>query len=107
MFTVSACLIVVFAAFIYSGYLLNQGDENGWVWAAAGCVPVVGYLRYGAIRPAWRALMDGDLERARAFVGAIRFRMLLSAETRACLDWVEGCIAEDDGVVKRDSSSAV
>ena len=60
-----------------------------------------------AIRPAWRALMDGDLERARAFVGAIRFRTLLSAETRACLDWVEGCIAEDDGVVKRDSSSAV
>lgn len=40
-------------------------------------------------------------------VAAIRFRTLLSAETRACLDWGEGCIAEDDGVVKRDSSSAV
>ncbi len=51
MFTVSACLIVVFAAFIYSGYLLNQGDENGWVWAAAGCVPVVGYLRYAPSVP--------------------------------------------------------
>ena len=30
MFTVSARLIVVVAAFIYSGYLLNQGDEIGW-----------------------------------------------------------------------------
>lgn len=59
-------------------------------------VSTSGYVRYGAIRPAFFAMRRGKLELARKHLQSIRFPTLLSAESKAYYHWIQGVLAAED-----------
>lgn len=91
---VRICLVAVAAAF--GSYKLVIGELSGYAWLVVAATVAMGYLRYGAIRPAFMAMRRGDLKRAQEHVETIVWPSLLSAESRAYLHWVNGVIAAQD-----------
>jgi hypothetical protein len=95
MFSLPVRIVIVVVAAAYGTYRLANADHSGYIFLAAGAIFALGYFRYGSIRPAYMAMRRGDLQTARKHIETIRFRKLLSAESRAYLHWINGVIAAE------------
>lgn len=97
MFTLPQRIGIIILTAGYGVYLLTQGSQLAWVIFACVAMFVIGYFRYGPIRPAFMAMVNGDLEFARSQSEAIRFPQWLSAQSQAYLHWIKGVLAMHDG----------
>jgi len=95
MFSLPVRIFIVVTAAAYGVYKLANGEQSGYMLLAAAGIFVLGYFRYGPIRPAYMAMRRGDLDAARKHIETIKFPKLLSAESRAYLYWVNGVIAAE------------
>jgi hypothetical protein len=96
MFTLPVRLFLVAAGSAYGIYKIANGYESGYVLLFAAPLIVFGYFRYGAIRPAFKAMERGDLDVARKHIETIRFPNLLSAQSKAYYHWINGVLAAED-----------
>lgn len=96
MFSFPVRIIIVVIAAAYGSYKLANGDQSGYVWLAAAAIFVIGYFRYGPIRPAFVAMQCGHVDAARKLIETIKFPKLLSAQSRAYLHWIHGVLATQD-----------
>lgn len=96
MFSLPTRILIVLFLLAYSIYKLADGHQSGYLPLLAAAVIAIGYFRYGAIRPAFMAMMRGDVETASRHVETIRFPRYLSAESQAYLHWVNGWLASQD-----------
>jgi len=95
MFSLPVRIIIVFAATVCGVYNLLVRDPFGYVCLAAAAILIVGYFRYGSIRPAFMAMRRGDLNVAQKHIETIRFPKMLSAESRAYRHWTCGVLAAE------------
>jgi len=96
MFTLPLRIAIVVASASYGVYELLHGDQLGYLWLAAAVFFVVGYFRYGPIRPAFKALQRGQFKRAERLVATVKFPNLLSGQFRAYFHWIHGVLAAQD-----------
>lgn len=96
MFALRTRIFIVLFLLVFSVYKLANGIQSGYLPLLAAAVIAIGYFRYGAIRPAFMAMMRGDVESASRHVETIRFARFLSAESQAYLHWVNGWLASQN-----------
>jgi hypothetical protein len=93
MFSNSTRILIVIAAFAYGVFQSVNGNRSGYLAIAAAVVLMIGYFRYGPIRPAFSALHQGEFDTARQLVTSIRFPNLLSSQSLAYFHWINGVLA--------------
>lgn len=93
MFTLPVRIFIVVAGSAYGIYKIANGYVSGYVLLFAAPLIVLGYFRYGAIRPACKAMERGDLDVARKHIETIKFPNLLSAQSKAYFHWINAVLA--------------
>ncbi len=96
MFTLPIRIIIIVITAAYGSHALANGNESGYILLAAAAIFVIGYFRYGPIRPAYMAMRRGYIDVARKHIETIKFPKLLSSQSRAYLYWICGVIAAQD-----------
>jgi hypothetical protein len=56
MFTLPVRIILIVIAAFFGTYNLANGYQTGYLWLSAALLFVIGYFRYGSVRPAFMAL---------------------------------------------------
>lgn len=96
MFSLPVRIFIVVISTAYGVYMLLDGDPFGYIFLAAAAMFVVGYFRYGPIRPAFLAMQRGQIDVAQKLIETIKFPRLLSAQSRAYFYWISGVVAAQD-----------
>jgi len=97
MFTNRARLVVICACLVASriGWL-RLGGPPAWLYLVPAGLLAVGYFRNGAVRPSFKALVAGDLDRARELHGSVRWPQYLARPFRSDWHLLNGLFASAD-----------
>ncbi|MCA9258711.1 MAG: hypothetical protein KDA61_05910 [Planctomycetales bacterium] len=92
MFTFPIRILLILVAAGYGTFQVTTGHRAGFALIAAAGLLAFGYFRYGPIRPAFAALMRGEVDRAERMIATVRFPNLLNSQSRAYFYWIRGLI---------------
>lgn len=96
MFTLPVRIFLVVVGTSYGVYKIANGYESGYVLLLIVPLLIFGYFRYGAIRPAFMAMMRGDLDVARKRIETIKYPKFLSAQSKAYFHWTNAVLAAEN-----------
>ena len=92
MFSLTFRVLLFVAAIGYGSFQIAHGRLFGCLPLCGAAVLVIGYFRYGAIRPAFKAMLRHDLAAAGRYLATIRFPGLLGAQSRAYYHWINAVV---------------
>ncbi len=96
MLSLPVRIFIVVITSAYGVYKLSNGDQFGYIYLAVAAIFVVGYFRYGPIRPAFIAMRRGQFDIAQQLIATIKFPKLLSAQSRAYFHWINAVLATQE-----------